>query len=149
MLQLHLKHGFPCPLRSRVIGKWITGERPGVTFAPEAIHECIHALDGWVAVEFRRQQSYKFAEGLLEEWMVISRLKMCPRVFEVSYVRRMAGFPVAHQLHHRNLIQHEVRKRRRVEVIRSGHLDTESKPLVVLLCQVNCMPQGFGEVEAT
>src|SRR5208337_1514164 len=87
VLELDLEHVDPGPLGSLVIRERIVGERPGVTFTPEPVHEGIDRLDERIAIEFRGQLSYQFFECLLKKRIVIPGLITPMRVLQISLRR--------------------------------------------------------------
>src|SRR5262249_29479244 len=123
MFELNFEHVGPSAFGRLVVRERIIAEWPGVSFAPEAVHERIDELDQRASVKLCGQLAYQIAECLLEEWVVKAWLIASGRVPQISLCRGAVFLITEDQINFRYIIQNKIRKGRVMRVVRGTHLD--------------------------
>src|SRR5262245_47303904 len=108
MFELNFEHVGPSALRRLVVRERIIAEWPGVSFAPEAVHERIDELDKRTSVKLCGQLAYQLAECLLEEWVVKPWLIACVRVPQISLRRGAVFLIIEDQINFRYIVENKI-----------------------------------------
>jgi len=133
VLQLDFEHANPRALRCRIVGERIIAEGPGVSFAPEAIHEGVDVLDVRTPLNSAGEKPTS-SRKTLEERIVKPRLISRVRFFQIS----VGGRPIFVLPRTKSTLgtrSAQSRESRCMRIIRRAHLIRNPRRLCIA-CQI-------------